>query len=187
MKQKIRTRIICFVFLTLFFTIRVASQEFTSITVDNIAGAGQYSSIAVDLESKPHISYYYGDNSNNLKYARFDDGIWKIETVDIPGDVGKNTSIVTDIINKPSISYFYEGNNFLKLVIFENSSDYSPINPYGIGWMTEIVCFSDRWMEDISLALDNGNEPHIAYIDIAGTTAILAKAGDTDHITPDTF
>jgi len=31
-------------------------------------------------------------------------------------------------------------------------------------------------MEDISLALDNGNEPHIAYIDVAGTTAILKYA-----------
>jgi hypothetical protein len=227
MKTKLLVQKTVFVFLNLLITIKVNSQEFTIVTVDNNGNVGQYSSIAVDKENNSHIGYYDA-TGRNLKYAKFENGIWNIETVDNnPGDVGKYAAIITDIINKPSISYFYDGNNYLKLAykestnspfdlitgpsadltnckstsivlsrmyycpivayfdnndlnlkltIFKNSSGDIPIDPFGNGWATEIVGSSSHWLEDISLALDNGDEPHIAYIDVAGTTANLKYA-----------
>ncbi len=56
---------------------------------------GQFSSLALDEQGRPHISYYdaaYAD----LKYAYFDGASWRIETVDSEGYVGEYTSLALD-------------------------------------------------------------------------------------------
>jgi hypothetical protein len=65
---------------------------------------GGFTSLALDADDHPHISYY--DYSNDdLKYARYDGAAWQIETVDSDGMVGTYTSLVLDAAGWPHISY----------------------------------------------------------------------------------
>ena len=58
-------------------------------------------SMALDSDDNPHISYY----NSALKYARWTASGWSIETVDSGGDVGSSTSIALDNNGNPHISY----------------------------------------------------------------------------------
>ncbi len=67
---------------------------------------GESSSIAVDSNGNPHISYY--DNSDQkLKHAWKIANIWNNETVDTGsgGNLGGYASLAFDIIGNPHISY----------------------------------------------------------------------------------
>jgi len=64
-------------------------------TVDSAGSVGEYTSIALDSNNYPHISYHnsaYWD----LKYARWNGVSWDIQTVDSAGEVGAWSSIALD-------------------------------------------------------------------------------------------
>ncbi|HPQ05456.1 MAG TPA: hypothetical protein PKZ88_08340, partial [Methanothermobacter sp.] len=85
-----------------------ASATWNITTVDTTNNTGQYTSIALDTNNYPHISYYESTNGN-LKYARWNGTAWEITTVDSTGDVGLYTSIALDTNNYPHISYYRGG------------------------------------------------------------------------------
>ncbi|MHC4757397.1 MAG: hypothetical protein ACYTE8_01955 [Planctomycetota bacterium] len=74
---------------------------------------GYDSSIAVDGNGNPHISYYDASNID-LKYATFNGSKWILETVDSSGDVGRYSSITLDSKGRPHISYLDFANGNLK-------------------------------------------------------------------------
>ena len=82
-------------------------------TVDSEGYVGAFTSIALDSNNNPHISYY-DDSNDNLKYAYYDGSGWHIETVDSEGDVGSYTSIALDSRGYPHISYYDATNGDLK-------------------------------------------------------------------------
>lgn len=211
-----------YVFLFCISLSPVYAQVFNTVVVDAIGDVGQYSSIALDSDNIPHISYFDADNGD-LKCADMSNGTWSTQVVDGVGDVGLYSSLVIDSWNNRYISYYYEGNEYLKLAYTETST--SPwekvlgpsvrivsakstslvlesmnINPmvaffddnsrelkfalydradalppaYKVsGWATEWIQASPYSMEDVSLVLDSGNEPHLTYIELTGTTAEL--------------
>jgi hypothetical protein len=145
-------------------------------TVDSSANnVGKYSSLALDKNNRPHISYY--DESNeDLKYAYMQtNGGWWFAPIDsVSGiDVGQYTSIALDDDDHPHISYYDAGNGDLKYAYGKNLID------DGQGWEWDISQVDEGWLgADVgrysSLALDDG-KPHISYYDSDNDDLMYAK------------
>lgn len=87
--------------------------NWTHQVVEEKTGVGQYGSIILDSQGRPHISYY-DSKSQCLKYAAFIDSNWTITVVDSVGNVGKFTSIALNGDTEPHIAYYDETNRTLK-------------------------------------------------------------------------
>jgi hypothetical protein len=123
--------------------------------VDSEADGWGGTSLALDSNEYPHISYY-DINNKNLKYARWTGSAWDIQTVDwggMGGKVGKFSSLALDGNDYPHISYYDEENTALKYVKWTGST-----------WDIQTV---DDWAwqygQYTSLALDSNDYPHISY------------------------
>ncbi len=92
------------------------------------------SSLALDSENNPHISYYDKTNGD-LKYAYYNEE-WHIQIVDSDGDVGQYNSLILDSEDNPHISYYDSTNGDLKYAYnldkdddgINNSEDNCPNN-----------------------------------------------------------
>ncbi|MBU2567313.1 MAG: hypothetical protein KJ967_00875, partial [Elusimicrobia bacterium] len=136
-------------------------------TVDSAGYVGHYTSIALDTNNYPHISY--GDSTNwDLKYAKWTGTSWSIQTVDSAGSVGYRTSIALDTNNYPHISYWDIANDDLKYAKWTGTSWLvQTIDSVGdVGWSSSYYT---------SIALDTNNYPHISYWDIANDDLKYAK------------
>ena len=60
--------------------------------IDSTNHVGFSTSIALDSNNQPHISYYCNTNLS-LKYAHYYDSAWSVETVDSISDVGMYSSL----------------------------------------------------------------------------------------------
>jgi hypothetical protein len=109
MRRKIVLPIVLFITLLLslvFFLNNVVTASL-GWTIENTGFSGIYTSIALDSNSYPHISYLY---SNNLTYVYKDATGWYSQTVDSSSNsVGAYTSLVLDSSDYPHICYL--GNN----------------------------------------------------------------------------
>ncbi len=115
---------------------------------------GAYSSLALDSNEYPHVSYVDATNSY-LMYAYFDGSNWNTETVDNSGGVsGSPTSIALDANDYPHISYADSNNYYLKYAYWDGSS-----------WNIETVDNSGDVDGGTSLQFDSNGYPHIAYVD----------------------
>ena len=113
------------------------------------AGCYGHTSLALDEDGYPHISYHDGWPNMDLKYAYQDASGWHIETVDSEGRFDF-TSLALDGDGYPHISYRYRSNHDLKYA-YQDAS----------GWHIETVDSEGGF--DTSLALDGDGYPHISY------------------------
>ena len=106
------------------------------------------SSLALDSEDHPHISYCSW-GSWSLCYASGSEGAWTIETLAEPG---LHTSLALDSSDQPHISYF--GWNVLKYVFWNGSSwSYQTV-------VADVSVYNDK---NAPLCLDSSGYPHILY------------------------
>ncbi len=124
--------------------------------VDTVQWAGGYTSIAVDGDGCPHISYrryeYYwpGPGIETLRYAHKDVSGWHRQCVDCGEECDvRHTSIVLDANGSAHVSY-----------VFLIDVKYAHRNG---GWQSEVTL---GWGGgDTSLDLDANGYPHIAHCD----------------------
>ena len=109
-----------------------------------------HTSLALDGDHRPHISYKVsGSTEDMVHYAFFDGDSWQSEEIDSSDFVG-DTSLAVDRRDRPHISYS-EVDRGVLYAFFDGSS-----------WRTETVD-EDGIAFQVSLALDSHGQPHISY------------------------
>ena len=141
----------------------VRAETWSITTVDSAGDVGWFTSIALDSNGYPHISYQ--DNTNmDLKYAKWTGSKWSITTVDSTNSVGEYTSIALDSKGYPHISYLYRTNLDLKYAKWTGSK-----------WSITTVDSTNHFCGETSIALDSNDNPHISYRDSSNLDLKYAK------------
>ncbi len=161
--------IVSFITLVSLTTGTSSADDWQYTTVDSGGSVGRYTSIALDSQDHPHISY--NDSTNeSLKYAKWTGDGWEIQTVYTFGDTYRFTSIALDSQDYPHISYYY---NFYTYCHFlEMWYDCDRINYArwtGSAWDITVLGESHPFWEPYSLGkyccigLDSQDHPHLSY------------------------
>jgi hypothetical protein len=151
--------------------------DWSTVTVDAEGSVGWTSSIAVDVDGDPVISYYDATNQD-LKFAVCDlsasangncdqGGDWSTLTVDTLGDVGRFTSTAVSTNGDMAISYSDQTNGDLKLAICELAASANGSCDQTGDWSTLIVDAGGTVGLWTSIALDANENPMISYYDSA--------------------
>jgi hypothetical protein len=136
-------------------TVKASPSTWSIQTVDSSASVGVDTSIAVDSNGIPHISYYDA-YWGNLKYAKWNGSGWDIAAPLDNGDgddVGTGSSIGIDSNDYPHISYMDYTNSNLKYAMWN-----------GTAWSVETIHKVASALDETSIALDSADHPHISYI-----------------------
>jgi hypothetical protein len=149
--------------------------------VDREYHPGRYSSLAIDAEGNPHISYSNGETFSSLRYAVRRDQWWNTSTVDtgvygrIIGNTGYDSSIRLDDAGRPRISY-RDGNTFGSMMYAEYDGTLWNITKADTGWGgrpdTRDITGDTGYYS--SLVLDH-NDPVITYYDKKNQLLMMAS------------
>ena len=139
------------------FSITSRANRWWIQTVDAQGNVGRYTSLTLDSNRYPHISYF--DETNfDLKYTRWNGIAWISDTIDTVGHVGMYTSIALDSNDRPHISYYNETdggtNGHLKYIHFDGNQ-----------WDNVTIDTGRHCGFWPSISIDSIDRPHISYCD----------------------
>jgi hypothetical protein len=130
--------------------------------LESVQGSGYsgfyLTSLALDSNDKPHMTFYHGMGSEPLTYAHKTGATWQTEVVasgigDTLFDVSH--SIALDSANRPHICYNDASTGNLKYMKWTGTS-----------WAVETIDWSlNEYSAYCSMALDYKDRPHISYYD----------------------
>ncbi len=127
--------------------------------VEVVGFDGGFTSLGLDGNDVPFISYYSGWDDHDLRCATEDVSGWHIESVETGIDsfyFSKETSLRLDDNDYPHISY---------LSLYSSARDLKYAYLDVTGWISETVDAGLSYGSGYSsLALDSGNVPHISYL-----------------------
>jgi hypothetical protein len=130
--------------LCLLATSAHAVAPFVLETVDGGPGqaVGEYASMKLDRQGRPHIAYYDAANGH-LKYARFDGTRWLVQVAD-PGiaDVGQFAALALDSLDRPHIAYHDDTNGKLRYATLNGTTwtrELADPSSFDCGWYPSIV------------------------------------------------
>ena len=159
--------------------VNAAQLTWTVSTVDAALDVGRYTSIALDSNGFPYISYY--DNYwGDLKYARWNGVTWEIFPSVTVGVVGWDSSLALDSGNFPHIS-FYDSTNGDLIYYHE--------------WHTETMSYNEQNIVDSngnvgrfsSIAIGSDDSIHISYYDLTNRDLKYARSTGTPIWTIETI
>jgi hypothetical protein len=137
-------------------------------------GGDQFTSIAVDRNSKVHISYL-NEIKSILKYASNSSGTWIVQELEPAGWIlGAHNAIVTDMSSRVHISYYDWNYHTLKYAT----------NASGIWQYFTIDTAGDVGL-DTSITADSQNMIHISYFDLTKGDLKYATVSCTSFIAKD--
>jgi hypothetical protein len=140
---------------------------FDTDLVDSRGNIGLYTSIGLDSNDRPHISYY-DETEGDLRYVRWTGFGWLIDIVDTSGDVGLYTSIAVDSEDRPHISYYRKDSGDLKYAWHDGER-------FQIKTVDEV---RDTGLYS-SIALDLNDKPFISYYEKSRGALKFAKLNGT--------
>lgn len=125
-------------------------------TVDTRGDIGRSSSLALDSQDQPHISYVQrrGQGIDYLVYGRWDGIQWQKTTIDNGYQLGSKTAIALDSQENPHIFYKIE----------PDEPELRHAHWDGSAWQINTV--ETNVSPDFDFALDSNDRPHISYIKI---------------------
>jgi hypothetical protein len=152
--------------------------------VQQTGNVGEYTSIAVT--STPiltFISYYDGGNDRlNLAHQETAGATAPYTSEQLPVSVRllARSSLALNLPSvTPIIAFFDVNDRTLKLALFDRGGTFSSPPLSYPKWGVEAVATAPTNVEDLALVLDAGSNPHIAYIEQSGITAVLKYAHKT--------
>jgi hypothetical protein len=178
------------------------TADWSTVMVHAATEAGLWSSIAVDANGDPMISYaqHVGTFDHDLEFAICDrsdsangncDQVadWRTVTLDAAGDVGSCASIAVDANGDPMISYSDVTNWDLKFAICDRSASANGNCDQPGDWPLAIADAQGEAGYYTSIAVGASGDPMISYVDFTGdwhlrfaTCNRLASAsGNCDH------
>ena len=131
-------------------------------------------SLALDGSGSPSLTYY-NDTDQDLVFADFENGSWKLERVAEEGDVGKYSSLAYDGEGRPTVTFFRQTGGSEGEIVFAVRGD--------DGWASEVVGQLTAFVEgnarrNSSLAFDPQGRAHVAFSDTEGVWyAVRGESG----------
>lgn len=130
-----------------------AAWDVQVVDAGNSYGYG--TSITLDVSDKPHIAALTAFGT--LRYAVWNSSSWDIDTVDSSGYASGTVSLALDNSGSPRIAYQHQRYNLDP----EHSLEQASWN--GTSWDFRTVDTASETAGPTSLALDEADNPHIAY------------------------
>jgi PKD repeat protein/RNA polymerase subunit RPABC4/transcription elongation factor Spt4 len=146
------------------YYLKYAEWTGTAWSIQTVDQSPGYTSLALDNNDYPHISYAGQVYPGGMKYAKWTGTAWSIQTVDSTGDVGRYSSLALDNSGYAHISYYDGTNRDLK---YAKRTSFS--------WSIQTVDSTGYVGAYTSLALDNSGYPHISYYDQSNVDLKYAK------------